>query len=117
MALRMKNKYYSAHRLMNLKTTYDPMRPVIPGMQGWEDRMRLNELFGKVNQKEFDKAKERFFQNIRSGKYGKSGTPSPVIKLKLKHGDITVMDGKSLQKYFVVGHSWMFWIAQEADKQ
>lgn len=103
MKLRMKDKWFSAKALKI--NTYDPTAEVIPGMQGWEDRLELNNLYRLVSDKEFNAAKKKFFKNVVDEKYGKSGKSPVVVTLKLKHGDITVMDGRQLQKYFEVGHS------------
>ena len=101
MNLRMKEKWYFAKNLKS--ATYDPTEEVIPGMQGWEDRMKLNSLYGHVSEKAFNAAKKEFFKKVEAGEYGKKSTASPVVSLKLKHGDITVMNGRSLQKYYEVG--------------
>lgn len=98
MKLRMKDKWYSAKALKI--NTYDPTAEVIPGMQGWEDRLELNSLYGQVSEKKFNIAKKRFFKNVEEQKYGKSSRSPAFVTLKLKHGDITVMDGRNLQKYF-----------------
>ena len=63
MKLRMKSKWYSAK---NLKiNTYDPTEEVIPGMQGWQDRLELNSLYGQVSEKEFNVAKKKFFMSLQ----------------------------------------------------
>ena len=103
MKLRMKSRWYSAKTLKI--NTYDPTEEVVPGMQGWQDRLELNSLYGQVSEKEFNVAKKKFFKNVADNKYGKSSTSPVFVTLKLKHGDITVMDGRKLQKYFEVGNS------------
>lgn len=103
MKLRMKSKWYSAKALKI--NTYDPTAEVIPGMQGWEDRLKLNSLYGYVSEKEFNAAKNIFFQDVKDQKWGTSSISPVAIILKLKHGDITVMNGRKLQKFFEVGHS------------
>lgn len=113
MRLRMKEKWYSAKALH--RKTYDPMAEVIPGMQGWEDRIKLNSLYGRVSEEKFESAKKRFFKNVDEGMYGKTGTSPVFVTLKLKHGDITVMNGRKLQKYFEVIHSTTSLLPPEAD--
>ena len=117
MKLRMKDTWYS----VNVKDIqkYDPTAEVVPGMEAWEKRLELNRLYGQVSQHNFDIAKAQFFQHVaderKKPKKGKgkektekdkdkdSRSTSPVvITLKLKHGDITVMNGRKLQKYFEV---------------
>lgn len=98
MNLRMKEKWYFAKNLKS--ATYDPTEEVIPGMQGWEDRMKLNSLYGHISENHFNAAKKEFFKNVQAGEYGSNRTAPAVVSLKLKHGDITVMNGRSLQKYF-----------------
>ena len=50
--------------------TYDPTEEVIPGMQGWGDRVKLNSLYGYVSEQDFNTAKKEFFKNMEAGKYG-----------------------------------------------
>lgn len=113
MKLRMKDKWYSAKALKI--DTYDPTAEVIPGMQGWEDRMDLNRLYGQVSEKAFNVAKKKFFKNVADQKYGKNSKSPVFVTLKLKHGDITVMNGRNLQKYFEVGDFLISMLPQEAD--
>ena len=103
MKIRMKSKYYSVKSLSY--GTYDPTAEVIPGMQGWEERLELNRLYGHVSGELFTSAKKKFFKDADAGKFGK-GSISPVfVTLRLKHGNITVMNGRKMQKYFEVGPS------------
>lgn len=114
MKLRMKDKWYSAKALKI--DTYDPTAQVIPGMQGWQDRLELNSMYGQVSEEDFDRAKATFFKNVEAGKYGKSGTSPVFVTLRLKHGDITVMNGRLLQKYFEVVHCTVLLLPSEADE-
>ena len=114
MNLRMKEKWYYAKGLK--LASYDPTVEVVPGMQGWEDRMQLNSLYGHVSEKNFNTAKKEFFENVEAGRYGSNRTAPVVVSLKLKHGDITVMNGRSLQKYFEVRISFTSLLLLEANK-
>lgn len=75
---------------------------IVPGMQGWKARQELNSLYGKVRDADFTIAKKQFFDDVKAENYGKNGESPTFVALELKHGSITVMNGKWMQKYYEV---------------
>lgn len=94
MLIRMKAKYYSG------KTKggkYDPTATVLPGCKGYQERIQLNALYGKLPEKAFEEAKMAAYKKI-----GKIGNPPTLLTMLLNHGDMVVMHGADMQKYYEV---------------
>ena len=100
MTIRMKAKYYSAKRI-NF-SPYDPNAPVIEGCQLYEERLRLNALHNSGCPAEVLRAEEAdlYYQAFKNGG-GRNNAPV-VLSMKLHHGDMVVMHGSEIQKYFEV---------------
>jgi len=95
MRFRMKLRYFSGFSDKQ-RTRYDPKTPIIDGCWKPEERRRLNELArtGISSQALNDEAKR-----VLKCK----GTPAlapALLELRLKHGDLLVMNGADLQKYY-----------------
>lgn len=92
MMIRMKAAYYSGKTKAG---KYDPLAPVLPGCKGYEERLQLNALYGKVAREEFEAAKARMYEKI-----GRIGNPPILLTMQLNHGDMVVMHGEAMQKYY-----------------
>ena len=93
MTVRMKEAYFLAKK-------YNPTKEVLQGCQLHDQRKALNALQATAaSQEQWRKAKAAFDVEARTVK----GRNAPVIlKMKVKHGDMVVMHGEKLQKYFEV---------------
>lgn len=95
MLIRMKYKYYNG--ISKAKKVLDD-DPVLEGCQLEEHRRELkNKLHsGVISRKEYEQQRQEVSKKRR-------GTEAlPFIKLELHHGDLVVMHGEKLQKYFEV---------------
>ena len=99
MSIRMKSKYYSD--VWNKDKQYDPKAPVIPGCLLEHERLRLNREASTRTpeglQREFQKVKAA----SKSNKVLKKEMPA-LLTMQMQHGDIIIMDGTELQKYYEV---------------
>ncbi|THC94759.1 hypothetical protein EYZ11_005751 [Aspergillus tanneri] len=93
MFIRMKNKYY--HGFSKSKKLLD-IDPVLQGCASQHQRHALKNDFesGKLSRAAYDKLRREMFKKSRSGE------APPAIKMELNHGDLVVMHGESLQKYY-----------------
>ncbi|MCJ1470214.1 hypothetical protein MMC07_008859 [Pseudocyphellaria aurata] len=89
MTIRMKQKYYSAEK-------HDSVKPILRGCQMFDERVQLeaarvnlSSAAFAIKQAEFEKA----------AKNGRSNCP-PLVTLYLSHGDMVVMHGHDMQKYY-----------------
>lgn len=94
MKFRMKKRYYSG---VTKSDVYDPHAPVLPGCAREKERRALNALYGKISDAEFQKRKNELL-----GKISKTGNCPVLLTLLLNHGDIMVMHGSEMQKYYEV---------------
>lgn len=95
MMIRMKYKYYNG--FSRAKKVLDD-DPVLCGCQLEELR---RELKGKLTSGEITKTEyERQMQETCKKRRGSEA--HPFIKMELHHGDLVVMHGEKLQKYFEV---------------
>ena len=94
MMIRMKATYYSGKTKAG---KYDPLAPVLPGCKGYEERVKLNSLYGKVSKEAFEKAKTRLYK-----KMGRIGNAPVLLTMQLNHGDMVVMHGAEMQKFYEV---------------
>jgi hypothetical protein len=101
MAVRMKYKYYhgftKAGREKNTLLTDDP---ILPECENYVNRQKLKErlLNGSITDDEYKKA---WFDSFAENK--SRNLPPDIIKIKLNHGDMVVMHGEGVQKYYEVG--------------
>ena len=93
MSLRMKDRYYKGFTKRN---TYNPHEPVLPGCALEEDRKILNAKWGRVSEREFDDEVAQLSKRMK-------GKNSPVfLDMTLCHGDIVIMHGAKMQKFYEV---------------
>lgn len=95
MFIRMKYKYY--HGFSRAKKLLDD-DPVLPGCVSHRERQELKDRFLKseINKAEYDELRWGVLKKSRNGE------ASPIIKMELNHGDMIVMHGEELQKYYEV---------------
>lgn len=98
MTIRMKEKYYSAKRIRF--NPYNPNIPVIKGCQLYEERLELNALHKSGCRDKVLRVQEAKLQK-KAQKIGRNCAPV-ILNLKLHHGDMAVMHGGEMQKYFEV---------------
>lgn len=94
MMIRMKATYYSGKSRAG---KYDPLAPVLPGCKGYEERVKLNSLYEKVSEEAFEQARAEVYKKI-----GRIGSPPVLLTMQLNHGDMVVMNGGEMQKYYEV---------------
>lgn len=97
MLIRMKSTYYWGRSKKGVIVADDP---VLPGCYNYEKRLNLKSLKGKVSQQEYKKLEAEAYHFEK--KKGKGLDAEPCITMTVKHGDIIVMNGAALQKYYEV---------------
>jgi hypothetical protein len=101
MLIRMKYKYFNgATRRVDTKKAANILQddPMLKGCLFERERSALKEKFeaGKISQNEYDNSRRALLA-------GQKGKEAPAaIKLELHHGDLVVMHGENLQKYYEV---------------
>ena len=95
MYIRMKYKYY--HGFSKAKKVLDD-DPVLPCCKFEDQRRTLKDQFtrGQITRAEYEKLRLGATKNTRTG------DAPPCIKMELNHGDLVVMHGEKLQKYYEV---------------
>lgn len=102
MLVRMKYKYFNgATRRVesNAVGTLLQDDPVLKDCKFECERSALKEEFeaGELSREEYDGSRRDLFK-------GRKGKEAPTtIKMELHHGDLVVMHGENLQKYYEVG--------------
>ncbi|KNG82901.1 hypothetical protein ANOM_008179 [Aspergillus nomiae NRRL 13137] len=94
MQIRMKSKYYKGQSSRNVLLENDPVLPGClfqPQRQAWKTEFED----GVITQAKYDKCRNEFFKRNRA-----RGEAKPCIKLDLHHGDMVVMHGENLQRYY-----------------
>lgn len=94
MMIRMKATYYSGKTKAGI---YDPLAPVLPGCKCYEERVKLNSLYGKVSKVAFAEAKAKVYKDM-----SRIGNAPVLLTLQLNHGDMVVMHGGEMQKFYEV---------------
>lgn len=94
MKIRMKEKYFKGCSARKIPTKGDP---VLPGSSMYEERAELARKYrdGEVEKAEFDSQLQKIFAKP-------TRKAQPTIEMQLRHGDLVVMHGEKLQKYFEV---------------
>ncbi|KAE8153545.1 hypothetical protein BDV25DRAFT_168756 [Aspergillus avenaceus] len=91
MSIRVKSKYYFG------TTKAKPLDddPAPQGCLFFTERTALKEqlLKGEITRAEYNERRRSFLKPNK-------GTPPPLIQLDVRHGDLVVMDGVALQKYY-----------------
>ena len=96
MNMRMKQRYFLGHTKSGV---YDPNEPVLPGCDREEERKALNEQF---------KQKKITLEQIKARvKTWKSKQAPVMLTMTLRHGDIVIMHGAEMQKYYEVSVSFI----------
>ncbi|KAJ5381780.1 uncharacterized protein N7496_004208 [Penicillium cataractarum] len=93
MHIRMKDKYYFGISKSHVATSDDP---VLPGCINEKERRSLKKSFDKGQITAEDFAAQRVAMLRRPG----SRHSPKLLSLELKHGDLVVMHGAALQKYY-----------------
>jgi hypothetical protein len=98
MFIRMKAKYYFGVTNANVPTAGDP---VLSRCVKEVQRRSLKEDFeaGKITEDDYDKKRKTLLHRGQS-----KGNPPRLLALELNHGDLIVMHGAELQKYYEVRH-------------
>lgn len=94
MTVRMKENVFSAKK-------HDFTKPVLPGCQLYNERSQLNDDYKNLKPAGFARSKARFDNALRQTTNLKRSCPA-LLTMKLKHGDMVVMHGHKLQKYYEV---------------
>lgn len=95
MLIRMKYKYFNG--FSKAKRILDD-DPVLPGCQQELQRRELKEKLssGEITWKDYERRRRE------SSKKCKNSEAHPFIKMELHHGDLVVMHGENLQKFYEV---------------
>ena len=111
MTLRMKSRYYTG---LTGGGTYSPSDPVLPGCRLEGKRKKLNSLYGQISSEAFDAEVEKMYKEaknevkkgarkgVEDGDENDSGINPTLLSMMLEHGDIVVMHGAEMQKYYEV---------------
>lgn len=94
---RLKSKYYTG--LTKDRTgKWKPMDddPVLPGCNEYEVRKTLKQQYDN------HEISEQQYRDERSKVLKYMPNPPPVLKMELHHGNILVMSGEGIQKYYEV---------------
>ena len=96
MYIRMKYKYH--HGFSKARKLLDD-DPVLQGCRSESERRTLKEQFkaGEITVDTYDALRREVLL-----KHGRNGEASPTIKMTVNHGDLVVMHGEKLQKYYEV---------------
>lgn len=104
MFVRMKYKYFNGSTRRAEPNAIGNLLqddPVLKDCKFENERRNLKEEFdaGDISQDEYDSSRRALFR-------GRKGKEAPIaIKMELHHGDLVVMHGENLQKYYEVGSS------------
>ncbi|MCJ1383484.1 hypothetical protein MMC17_006598 [Xylographa soralifera] len=92
MSMRMKSRYFTG---LTKGGNYDPLEPVLPGSFLEGERQALNALWGTATPAQFDQMRKGLYSSCKMPRNG------PVLlTMQLSHGDIVVMHGDEMQKYY-----------------
>lgn len=92
MTVRMKENFYSVRK-------HDVTKPVLRGCQLFDERNRLKADHDRLSATEFAKSKLQFGRDAQ--KHTKRMC-APILTMRLRHGDMVVMHGHAIQKYYEV---------------
>ncbi|KAF2029162.1 hypothetical protein EK21DRAFT_36524, partial [Setomelanomma holmii] len=103
MRIRMKAKHYNGSSAAGV---YDDSMP-LPGCQKYAERMELHPELEKLKTTDPKAYRARMKQIPKDLKLKSSGNARGVLKMELGHGDIVVMHGADIQRYYehAVEHS------------
>lgn len=100
MSFRMKSKYFLPKNLT--PDNYNPELPVQKGSQAWQLRITANEHFKAGRMAEYEAAKKDIFTFLNKDSEKKKKHAKTCLTLELKHGDMVVMHGAEIQKFWEV---------------
>lgn len=92
MTVRMKELLYSAKK-------HNSTTPILSGCQLYRERHQLNEDEVTMSKEDFANSQARFSNLARQIR---TRLCPPILTMKLKHGDMVVMHGHEIQKYYEV---------------
>lgn len=95
MSIRMKDKYYNGFSASKKLVADDP---ILAGCAKYEDKKALERHLqnAQIDQAEYDKQRAALASGIKRREC------PPMCVMELNHGDLVVMHGALLQKYFEV---------------
>lgn len=100
----MKSKYWQGHSGLGSGSKAKEYRllrddPVLQNCRHEDERRELKRQYDarEITQAQYDEARTQIFQTDK-----KLGKPPVLIDMHLKHGDLVVMHGGELQKYYEV---------------
>jgi len=97
MTFKMKDRYYKG---LTKTGRYNPMEFVPPGAALYNERRALNQLYGTMPNAQFDILRRQMYANNPAALKS-----NPVlVTAHLLHGDIIIMNGAAMQKYYVVSN-------------
>lgn len=96
MNIRMKARYFKFPREFTFES-YDPHAPVILGSQLYKQRLEVNQYYLTGDMEGFKIAKAELFEKLKKCH---TKNAAPILTMKLKMGDMCVMHGADMQKYF-----------------
>ena len=91
----MKFKYHFGFT-KNTYSKYDPTLPVLSGCNDPTERLRLNQLASSMSPADLNKEAKRVLIDNKK----REAHPPVVLTMLLRHGDIMVMHGSDMQKYY-----------------
>lgn len=96
MLIRMKYKYYNGLSRVKKPLEEDP---VLEHCKFEANRRMLKDQFeaGQISKQKYDSDRRKLLGET------KGGEAHPIIKIELNHGDLVVMHGEKLQKFYEVG--------------
>ena len=103
MTIRLKKRYYQLPKGFSLET-YDPKAEVFPGSRLYKERLEINKLHEAGDDRGYKMAKAELFKNLKKGNVN----ASPILTMKLRMGDMVVMHGGEMQKYFEVFQPFLY---------
>jgi hypothetical protein len=100
MLIRMKHTYYYG-KSKNGNILADD--PVLPGCLHYGERLKLKDLRGTLNEQDFKERQAQVYGRIPG-----SDKHAVCTTLSVKHGDMVVMHGAEMQKYYEVSSTLKF---------
>lgn len=96
MVIRLKKRYFQFPKGFTLET-YNPLAPVFLGSQLYKERSEVNQYYLAGDTEGYKIAKVELFRKLKKGHVKNA---PPILTMKLKMGDMCVMHGAEMQKYF-----------------
>lgn len=95
MSIRMKDKYYNGCTAAKKLVADDP---ILPGCAKFDEKKALEQEFqsGQIDKAEYDQQRAAIVSGVK-----RRECPAMCV-MELNHGDLVVMHGAQLQKYFEV---------------